>query len=295
MKQTFRQVKFRQASLEKINMVNNLLESRTDDEVLTLRELYYLLVGQALIPNTIREYQNLGSLLVKARMAGLVDWDVIEDRLRVASRPHGSESAGSLLRAVARGFTLDRQKGQSCYVEAWTEKDALSRTLYKVTAPYHVTLLIDRGYGSCTALYEASLRFAQADIDGKLCTILYVGDHDPSGLNMLEDIQQRLEEFGISDIEIVHVALTTEQIQKYNLPPNPAKISDPRAKRYIQSYGKNSWEVDALKALAPGVLEDLVHEQLIERLDLRKYKAILKQEKQDRKKLQVFADTFNKI
>ena len=293
MKETFLQINLRQTSLAKIDMINNVLENHTEDDALTLRELYYLLVGQALIPNTVKEYHNLGGLLVKARMAGLMDWDAIEDRLRVVTKPYGSKSASSLLRNIARGFTLERQKGQLYHIEVWSEKDALSRQLYSVTAPYHVSLLINRGYGSCTAFYEAARRFAEAETAGKLCAILYVGDHDPSGLNMLQDLKQRLTEFGIADIEIVHVALTAEQIEKYNLPPNPAKITDPRAKEYIRIHGKNSWEVDALKALAPGVLQKLVHTQLVARLDLDKYEAILTQETEDRKKLRVFADKFN--
>ena len=59
-----------------------------------------------------------------------------------------------------------------------------------------------------------------------------------------------------------------EQIRKYNPPPNPAKITDPRAAAYIEKYGRQSWEVDALE---PSMLHKLVQDNIKSRMDISKF------------------------
>jgi hypothetical protein len=124
-------------------------------------------------------------------------------------------------------------------------------------------------------MYEAHKRLSNGDI------ILYFGDHDPSGLDMIRDIRERMQDFWI-DIDVVPVALTMQQIEKYNPPENYAKITDPRAKWYISEYGDKSWELDALP---PAVLIDLVENAIKEHIDISLYKEQLKKEEKDIKKL----------
>ena len=91
--------------------------------------------------------------------------------------------------------------------------------------------------------------------------ILHLGDHDPSGMDMTRDIQDRMDLFvgqGRS-IEVKRLALNMDQVEEHSPPPNPAKITDSRAQAYIEEYGDNSWELDALE---PRVLVDLVDEAI---------------------------------
>ena len=124
-------------------------------------------------------------------------------------------------------------------------------------------------------------RFNRKISDGKHCVILYLGDHDPSGLDMIRDIESRLAEFR-TPVTVQQIALTMEQIQEYNPPPNPAKISDPRASEYIEKYGQVSWELDALK---PSVLHALLRTHLNELIDMDRYDATLVKEADDIAKL----------
>lgn len=80
------------------------------------------------------------------------------------------------------------------------------------------------------------------------------------------------------DFEIVPIALTREQIDLYNPPPNPAKTTDPRSGKFISENGHQSWEVDALK---PQVLNTLLDTAITEFIDVDKYEAVIEQEKQD--------------
>lgn len=246
-------------------VINDIIEEYAAQELrLTLRQLYYQLVSRDVIPNKTEEYAKLSILLGKGRMAGFVDWYAIEDRIRVPYLPYWVLGIADAMDDVIKQYRLNRQYGQDNYIEVWVEKDALSGVLKRVTSEYHVNLMVNRGYSSITAMHDAYNRFARAERMGQSGVILYLGDHDPSGVDMVRDISSRLTEFGVS-VDVNHIALTDEQIAKYNPPPNPAKVSDPRAKKYIAEYGNTSWEVDALR---PDVLHKLVSSSIEDHMDM---------------------------
>jgi len=270
---------------ERLELINSIIEEyRAQGYRLTLRQLYYQLVSRDVIPNKQSEYNKLSTLLTKGRMAGVVDWSAIEDRIRVPKLPYYAEDIADALRDITNSYRLDRQAGQSVYVEVWCEKDALSQVLYRVTSQYHVRMMVNRGYSSTTAMHDAYERFDLAQSEGKELVILYVGDHDPSGLDMLRDIHDRLIDFGLN-VDVVPVALTEAQIDEHNPPPNPAKITDPRAGEYIALHGNTSWEVDALP---PQVLHKLVEQAILDRIDIDEYEQALEQEDEDKKALRAF-------
>lgn len=255
---------------------------------MTLRQLYYQLVSRDIVPNRQQEYAKLSRMLTDARMTGLVDWDFIEDRIRVPKMPSEFDGVPDLIEAAISSYRKERWADQENYVEVWVEKDALSGVLSPVTREYHVRLLVNRGYSSASAMHDAALRIRRANEDGKTCTILYLGDHDPSGNDMVRDIEDRLRTFGC-DVTTDKIALTMEQIQQYNPPPNPAKMSDPRAADYIAEHGDESWELDALP---PNVLDELLRNSLDELIDQNAYDEIIEQEDKDKRALRRFAKKF---
>jgi len=218
-----------------------------------------------------------------------VDWDAIEDRIRVPHLPYYVEDIPDAINDTIRAYRLDRQKGQPNYIEVWCEKDALSNVLKRVTNKYHVRLMVNRGYSSCTAMHDAYQRYANASkYNDQELKLIYLGDHDPSGLDMIRDITEREEEFGIS-IDVIHIALTRQQITRYNPPPNPAKITDPRAGWYISKHGGTSWEVDALE---PKVLNKLLTKAIEDLMDMDLYQEQLDQEEVDKEKMQDFMENY---
>lgn len=273
-------------NMERLIVINDIIEEYAQQGYkLTLRQLYYQLVSRDIVPNRQEEYAKLSILLVKGRMGGAVDWESIEDRIRIPFLPYWVIDIQDAINDTAEQYRLDRQKGQSVYIELWVEKDALSGVLRKITSYYHINLMVNRGYSSCSAMHDGYERFLQAEEGGKTSHILYLGDHDASGLDMIRDIKERLEEFGI-EINVTHIALTNQQIVEYNPPPNPAKMTDPRANWYIQKHGNESWEVDALK---PEVLHQLVKENVENLIDMDLFTNILEKEKKDKKILEKFA------
>lgn len=301
MKQKFRNTKLNAKSLEHLDKVNNIIEDyQAQGYKLTLRQLYYQLVSKNVIANKNSEYKKLSRVLTEGRMAGLVDWDAIEDRLRKPQNVYTVENIPDALNDTYNQYRLDRRKGQRTLVEVWVEKDAISNVLKRVTQKYGVSILVNRGYGSVTAIKDAYDRYSwrlgrTSDAGGiDKVVILYLGDHDPSGLDMIRDINvrvgQMLAQDGNDDLfEIKPIALTKQQIRKYNPPPNPAKLTDTRSPNYIAEHGKVSWEVDALP---PEVLHKVLEEAVKEEFDLSQYSKILSRESKQKKEIKLFIDKY---
>lgn len=269
-------------NIEQLKLINSIIEEYAEEGyILTLRQLYYQLVSRDIIPNRVQEYAKLSALLVKGRMAGAVDWGAIEDRIRVPFLPYWVAGIEDAINDTIEQYRLNRQKGQVVYVELWVEKDALSGVLKRITSYYHINLMVNRGYSSCTAIHDAYKRFEKQEDLGKQVHILYLGDYDPSGLDMIRDIRERLEEFGVNPT-VKPIGLTRKQIDKYNPPPNPAKITDPRAKWYIAEHGNVSWEVDALN---PKTLNQLVKSNVEKLINMDLFKNKINQEEEDKKTL----------
>jgi hypothetical protein len=167
-------------------------------------------------------------------------------------------------------------------VELWVEKDALAGVLRPLASEFHVTMMVNRGYSSQSAMHESAERFREA-VDAERQPILfYLGDHDPSGNDMVRDIHDRLVMFGIEDIDVQKLALTTEQVRHYKPPPNPAKVTDPRAAKYIATFGPVSWEVDALD---PATLSGIIRDAFEGVVDDDALQDVLAQEVKDKEEL----------
>lgn len=283
-REQFKEVNFRKGSLALIETANEIIDDYLGQGLrLTLRQLYYQFVSRDLIPNTDRSYKNLGNVISQGRLAGMIDWDAIEDRIRVPRRPPEYDDLDELVEAALNSYRLPRLAGQETYVELWVEKDALAGVLQPLARKYHATLMVNRGYSSQSAMYEAAGRINfESDRAGAVeSVIFYLGDLDPSGEDMVRDIGDRLYMFQCP-CKVEKIALTIEQVEEHGPPPNPAKLSDSRAKAFIERYGKSSWEVDALP---PTVLREIIVGAFEGVLDLDKMQEIIEQETEDKQRL----------
>jgi len=276
MKEQFREIRFQKRNLVLLEKIKEILEEyKLKGIKVTLRQLYYQLVARGVIPNQVKEYSKLSGLLTNARYSGIVDWSAIEDRTRTPAIPNTFKDIQELLETAKASYQKDRWEGQEYYVELWSEKDALSSVIAPITRRYQIPLSISRGYVSASSIYDSAQRFLEQE--GKTKILLYLGDHDPSGLDMDRDIQKRLVEFGV-EVEVIRIGLTAEQIERYAPPTNPAKLKDPRASWYVKNFGHSSWEVDALK---PEVLQQLIESSILDYLDLEKFEQVKEREKED--------------
>lgn len=274
------QKNFRKDSLLKIDQANEIIAEYEDLGIqLNLRSLYYQFVSRNYIPNNQKSYDNLGALISDARLAGLIDWNAIEDQTRnLRGRTHW-ESPEQIIDACAHSFILDRWQDQSYRPEVWIEKDAAIGSIRGICEKLDVPYFSCRGYTSQSEMWIAGQRMKRHIRAGQKPIIFHIGDHDPSGIDMSRDIQDRLELFIGHSLEVRRIALNMDQVREYNPPPNPAKLTDSRAMDYIDKFGNASWELDALN---PTKLVSLVQEGIDSILDKQAWKARDKEEKSGR-------------
>jgi len=262
-------------SLNLVDAINLILEDYEKQGYrLTLRQLYYQLVSRDIIANQTTEYTRIGNIVNRGRLAGLIDWDMIEDRVRVPqSRSHWS-SPKEIIEAAASSYYRSRWENQRNYIEVWCEKDAVSNIIQPVCRKWDVTFMANRGYSSQSAMYEASQRLYESYVSDRFVGVIYLGDHDPSGIDMTRDIRDRLGIFlsdGHSFSNVDRLALNMDQVLQYKPPKNPAKVTDSRFKDYEVHYGPSSWELDALE---PKVLAQLVEDKILEFVDKDRWEEI---------------------
>lgn len=209
----YKSIKFQQKSLELIRLVNQVVEEyQAQGYELTLRQAYYQLVARGYIPNNERSYKNIGNLINDGRLAGLIDWYSITDRTRnLRSNSHWDNPA-DVIASARYSYLLNKWDGQPNYVEVWVEKDALVDIVGQACRPLDTPYFSCRGYTSQLEMWSAAQRFISQDYrDNRV--IIHLGDHDPSGIDMTRDIQERLQMFG-ADVYVKRVALTMNQIPK---------------------------------------------------------------------------------
>lgn len=286
-------------TLHLIHQANKILEEyAAQDYVLTIRQLYYQFVARGLLPSSQTSYNRVKDVVGKGRLCGYIDWNHIEDRGRALRALSHWDDPAEIVKATASSFKVDLWADQDEYVEVWIEKDALVGVIARVCNELDVPYFSCRGYASLSEKWVAGgQRLLGKILDGKKVTILHMGDHDPSGLDMTRDLHDRLSQFiwmdyarerqrrianwdELSDLnqqttinqwadealarfEVRRIALTMEQVQQYNPPPFWAKESDSRSPAYVEQYGNDSWELDALdpptmEALIRSNVEDLI-------------------------------------
>lgn len=265
--------------------------------VLTLRQLYYQFVARGLVPNEQKEYDRLGDICRDARMLGIMDWDYLIDRTRNLASWKTYKGPEEALKELAAKYHRDMWAPQKQRIEVWVEKDAAIGVIEGVCSANSVPYFSCRGYTSMSEMHEAAQRLRWHIEAGNQVTLLHIGDHDPSGLDMSRDIEDRLNMFmgrdwaGLhlgpgrwtrgqirqsmrdvmrekgSEIEdhempfrVKRIALNYDQVEQYAPPPNPAKQTDARYARYVEETGLDeSWELDALE---PRILQDLINDEV---------------------------------
>lgn len=290
-KQAYKSIRFRSDSLELIERVNAIVTEYEDQGYeLTLRQVYYQLVARGFIPNNERSYKNLGNLINDGRLAGLIDWNSIVDRTRFIRRNSHWSTPQSVINSARYSYMLDRWKDQPNYVEVWVEKDALIGIVSQVCKTLDVPRFSCRGYTSQSEMWGAAQRFIQQD-ERESRVIIHLGDHDPSGIDMTRDIQERLEMFG-ADVEVKRVALTMNQINAFNPPPNPTKVTDARSSGYISRFGHECWELDALE---PKVITQLIQNEVTALIDYSLFNAVADRERRDKDNIQKICDRYDEV
>lgn len=275
--------------------------------VMTLRMLYYQLVSRDWLPgewadpatgstNNLASYKKFGTIISRARTAGFIDWDFMVDNGRKAVEWQTYGSPQECVEVAMEHYNLDRWLDQPYHVEVAAEKDAVTGIIKPVCNRFQVPFSANRGYTSSSAAFEMANRMRIAARNGKTPVLIYLGDHDPSGIDMSRDLLDRIQMFltqgvmvsnglprpntdELYNFEVYRIALNYDQVEKYDPPPNPAKVTDSRAGSYISKFGESCWELDALE---PSIMDRLTADAIRKYMDKEKYAAVVEQEKKDR-------------
>lgn len=252
MKEAFIEKNFSKSSQATIDIVNQILDEYSEKGYdLSLRQLYYQLVARGYIENSIQSYKRIGNLVNDGRLAGLIDWDMITDRGRTKVEVSHWGSPRDIVYSAARSFRIDKWQNQKYYVMVMVEKQALEGVLIPVCRGLDIPFIANKGYSSASAMYEIGKDLQHRMDRGKQIVMLYLGDHDPSGIDMTRDVQERLSMFSgcsaFEEVQVDRLALNLDQIEALNPPPNPAKESDARYEKYVKRYGETCWELDAIE------------------------------------------------
>jgi hypothetical protein len=294
-KETFIEKKFNDRHLAIIQRADKIMsEYGQQGYDLSLRQLYYQFVAHHNLPNTEQSYKSLGTIISDGRLAGLLDWNALVDRGRQTYHNTHWDSPADQIEANAKKYNIDLWENQRYHVELMVEKQALEGVLWPVCARLDVPFTANKGYSSSSALYEAGKRIEQQIDYGKRVVIIYLGDHDPSGIDMTRDVRERLRLFSWADddqVEVERIALNMNQVREYNPPPNPAKMTDSRADGYVAQFGRQSWELDALN---PTTLANLATEAIEQYIDQDQWEIKLRERREGREFLQKTAEEYRK-
>lgn len=284
--------RFSVSSLELIDTCNDIIATyQAQGYRLTLRQLYYQLVSRNIVENTERSYKRIGSIVNDARLAGKIDWLAIEDRGRSLHSLSHWETPADIIRSARHSFRLDKWKNQMYRPEVWVEKAALEGVIAGVCNQLDVPYFACRGYNSQSEEWEAARRIQGYRDGGQTPIIFYLGDHDPSGIDMTRDHIDRLTLF-MGGVHVERLALNMEQISRYNPPPNPAKDMDSRFTKYVELYGDESWELDALE---PQVIADLIRDAIVDHRNDERYNEIVEEEQEQIELLKDAEDRWGEI
>jgi hypothetical protein len=250
----------------------------SESHPMTVRQVFYRLTVEGYVAKTEREYnQNVIRLLLKMRIDGDIPFSWIADNTRWMRKPTTFSSMEEVVENTARTYRRDLWGNQDCYVEIWTEKDALAGVLLEETRRWDVPLMVSRGFASVSFLHRSAEHIEEV---GKPAFLYYFGDHDPSGVHIDRSIEKRLREFAPgADIHFERVAVRPEQIEEWDLPTRP---TEREGNAHAKSFQGDSVEVDAIE---PQQLRQLVHDCIVKHIDTNALDVLEAAEKSERETL----------
>ncbi len=264
-----------QAQIEALKAA--LYEVTAEIKPASVRQVYYQMVSRGFIDKTEAEYKGtVCRLLAVMRKEKVMPYGWLADSTRWIRKPRSFSNLAQMLEEQARFYRRALWDTQQVDVEVWLEKDALAGVLIEVTEEWDVPLMVTRGYSSLSFLNSA----AELMADRTWPTfIYYLGDHDPSGVDIPRVVEENLREMAPeADIRFERLAVLPDQIINMELPTRPTKKTDTRSK----GFRGESVEVDAI---APDELRGLVGDAITSHIDQDALDRQLHQEELERETL----------
>lgn len=268
-----------------LTAITNIL--RGEEGQITIRHLFYRLVGLHIIEKTETAYQSLGSHLSKWRRSGDIAWSAFTDNTRWHIQRSSFRGVEHALQNTAENYRRNLWETQPFYVEVWVEKDAIAGIVAGTANGFGVPVFVCRGFASLSSLYSAANTFKEEVEADKKCLIYHLGDYDPSGVAAGESVLKAFRDDFKVDVEFVRIAVTPEQIRRLDLPTRPVKTSDSRAAKW------RGGECVELDTMPPSEIRHLVEESITGHIDNREWEMMKHTEHLERETLRRIAAARN--
>jgi len=293
-KEHFEEWKPQRHSIERLAQIKSIIAEYGEQGLkLSLRQIFYQFVARDLLKNNLAGYQAIKELLIRAREAGEIDWEDIEDRGREVVTHKSWNDPAAIIEAAASQYAEDLWRDQEYRIEVLIEKSALVGVIDGVCREFQVPYLSMRGNNSITMLYEAAQRYEELIEDGITPIVLLLADHDPAGYFMPPVVQQKLSQYARQHIEVRRIGLNLDQVERYRPPSNNLKDKDTRYGAYVQETGLNEgWELDALE---PSIISQLIRNEVQSLLDVETWKEAERRQTRNKAILARVADRWNEI
>lgn len=276
------------ALIEQINAIIAPYEAA--GQLVSVRQIYYQLVHRNVIPNRVTEYNRLVGIMTDARMAGVMSWTAFEDRNRALKGINTVDGPPQAIDQMMNKYALDLWANQDWRPEVWIEKRSLEGTISDICNRLRVDFFATGGYSSVTETWAAGQRFLNYIHKGQRPIIFYMGDHDPSGIDMTRHVRETVSTFVGQPIYVQRIALNRDQVEAGGYPANPAKLTDSRAGvradgsvvpgSYVDIHGYDSWELDVF---TPEEMEAHIANSIMPLRDPAKWDAMLAEETNDKR------------
>jgi len=225
--------------------------------------------------NTEKDWKFLTQASKYARYLDLVAIEAINDNKNPPPIEHGFyASADYVYHEISLPDVTQPQielygaggkNAQPYHLEVVCEKSTMNDVLIPVCRMRYANLITFEGEASITAVNRLVDRIEKADRPAR---IFYISDFDPAGNSMPAAFARKLE-FMLTrrdmegwDVRLKPIALTLEQVDDYQIPRVPIKETEQRAGKFEEAFGVGAAELDALEALHPGLLAQIVSDEL---------------------------------
>lgn len=289
-----------------LDAIKRVLEEREDYWPLTDRQIHYALLNdppliharkpESRYTNTQQAYKSLCELVTRARLAGLIPFDAIDDPTRPIItwdvHRHPAPFIRGHLDKFLKGYYRDLLQSQPHQIEIIGEKNTIDNIIRPVAMEYRIPLTIGRGYSSLPPRHKMADRFKRSG--KKQLILLVLSDFDPEGEDIAHSFARSMrDDFGIDEIVPVKVALTAEQVEELELPPQmKAKESSSRYSKFVELHGDDVFE---LEAVAPDRLQAILRQGIDDVLDLDLFNAEIKAERNDAVELEALRRGLHKV
>jgi len=272
----------RLAKVQAQELDRHLLVIAEHEKPTSVRGMYYMAMGAGLIDKVAQtkrnNYMRVQRRLLQMRRDGRMPYSWITDGSRTIYSYDRFADEDDFSAYAANIYRKDYWLESLVRVEVWVEKDAMAGKLKPVVRDeYGLDLYVSRGFASETYLQEAG---AHIRSDGRPTYVYLLTDFDASGMGIAETVEEKLAEMAHQvDVFVERIAATPDQIEEYGLITQPVTRTDTRARRFIQRFGNETVELDAIPA---SEVRRLVREAIEQHMDPRRLAFLRMVEQEER-------------